>query len=153
MINDQVIIRKMDMSDVPYVYEMEKQAFADGFDKSMLYDEILYNAMAHYFIALKEGERIGYYGLWHTDPGAQILNLVVNDAYRQKGVGKELVSHAIRFCKTKHIDNLTLEVRPSNQAAIRLYESHGFKIAAKRKHYYKDGEDAYLMNLELGVKP
>jgi len=141
----------MDMSDVPYVFEIEKEAFQDGLEKKMLYDEILHNSMAHYFIALKNTNRVGYYGLWHTDPGAQILNPVVEKAHRNKGIGTRLLSHAIAFCEKKKIKNLTLEVRPSNKAAIALYDTHGFIIAAKRKNYYKDGEDAYLMNLELGV--
>ncbi|MGM0436353.1 MAG: ribosomal protein S18-alanine N-acetyltransferase [Bacillota bacterium] len=151
--NPELTIRKMDMSDVPYVFEIEKEAFQDGLEKKMLYDEILHNTMAHYFMALKNEKRVGYYGLWHTDPGAQILNLVVEKAYRNKGIGTKLLSHAIQFCEEKKIRNLTLEVRPSNKAAIALYDHHGFIIAAKRKNYYKDGEDAYLMNLELGVKP
>jgi len=151
MTNNPLTIRVMDMSDVPYVYDIEKEAFNDGLEKKMLYDEILYNDMAHYFIALIEGQRVGYYGLWYTDPGAQILNIVVEKAYRKKGVGSTLLTHTVAFCKEKGIENLTLEVRPSNQAAKALYGHHGFKVAATRKNYYKDGEDAYLMNLELGV--
>jgi ribosomal-protein-alanine N-acetyltransferase len=44
---------------------------------------------------------------------------------------------------------VTLEVRVSNLAAQQLYQQHGFKIIVTKKHYYENGEDAYLMEKTL----
>ncbi|MFW6298725.1 MAG: ribosomal protein S18-alanine N-acetyltransferase [Bacillota bacterium] len=143
-------IRAMDMSDVPYVYALETDVFGKSLEKPMLYSELLHNAMAHYFIGLEEGERIGYFGLWITDPHAEILNFAVDKKYRRKGYAKALLGYAIDFCNERHVDTMSLEVRPTNKPAIRLYESAGFEVAAKRKRYYKDGEDAFLMTKKIG---
>lgn len=138
------------MSDVPYVYTLESEVFGKSLEKPMLYNELLHNDMAHYFIAMDEGRRVGYFGLWVTDPHAEILNLVVEAPYRQRGFGKTLLKQAVSTCKALSVDTLSLEVRPSNGAALALYEGAGFEIAARRKQYYKDGEDAFLMTKKIG---
>lgn len=138
------------MSDVPYVYELEKKVFGQSLEKSMLYDELLHNDMAHYFIALEAGDRIGYFGLWVTKPHAQILNLVVAKGQRRKGYGETLLKKGLETCRSLNVDTLSLEVRPSNKAALALYEGQGFDIAARRKNYYNNGEDAFLMTKKIG---
>ena len=140
----------MDMSDVPYVHALEKHVFGRSLEKAMLYDELLHNEMAHYFIAMDEGERIGYFGLWITDPHAEILNLVVDGHHRKQGNGSALLKKALSTCVAFGVDTLTLEVRPSNISALALYEKFGFEFAARRKQYYKDGEDALLMTKKIG---
>ncbi|MFW6298189.1 MAG: ribosomal protein S18-alanine N-acetyltransferase [Bacillota bacterium] len=143
-------IRAMDMSDVPYVYELEKGVFGKSLEKPMLYNELLHNEMAHYFIGLDDGQRVGYFGLWITDPHAEILNFVVDEKFRKQGYGHTLLTFAIDFCKKQNVDTISLEVRPTNKPAIKLYEDAGFEVAAKRKRYYKDGEDAFLMTKKIG---
>jgi ribosomal-protein-alanine N-acetyltransferase len=51
--------------------------------------------------------------------------------------------------KLKKCDEFYLEVRCSNNDAVRLYEKLGFIIRQKLNAYYRDGEDAYLMAIEL----
>ena len=57
----------------------------------------------------------------------------------------------IEICNEQNIEQLTLEVRRSNEYAMKLYNQLRFKEVAIRKKYYEDGEDAVLMALELGV--
>ena len=73
---------------------------------------------------------------------------VLND-FRRKGIGKALVEEAIKGVKIKKCDELYLEVRCSNNDAVRLYENMGFLINQRLKAYYRDGEDAYLMAVEF----
>ncbi|HXV45525.1 MAG TPA: ribosomal-protein-alanine acetyltransferase, partial [Nitrososphaera sp.] len=47
-------------------------------------------------------------------------------------------------------DEIYLEVRVSNTGAIKMYEKLNFEIKSRLRSYYRDGEDAYLMALELG---
>lgn len=145
-------VRKMDLSDIPYVYKEELKIFGKSLGEKTLYNEIMYNDMSRYFIALVDNKRAGYVGSWLTLPNAEILNLFVSEKYRGLGIGSLLMDEIVLVCKDNKIENLTLEVRISNKYAIKLYEGIGFKTATVRKKYYENGEDALLMVLELGVK-
>ncbi|AIO18336.1 ribosomal-protein-alanine N-acetyltransferase [Candidatus Izimaplasma bacterium HR1] len=147
-----ITVRKMDLSDIPYVYQEELKIFGKSLGEKTLYNEIMYNDMSRYFIALVDGRRAGYVGSWLTLPNAEILNLFVSEKYRGLGIGRLLMDEVIIVCNDNEIENLTLEVRVSNLYAIKLYEGLGFKNAAIRKKYYENGEDALLMVLDLGVK-
>ncbi len=145
-------IRKMDLSDITYVYKEELKIFGKSLGEKTLYNEIMYNDMSRYFIALVNNKRAGYVGSWLTLPNAEILNLFVSENYRGLSIGSLLMDEVIIVCIENEIENLTLEVRKSNDYAIKLYEGLGFKQANVRKKYYEDGEDALLLVLELGVK-
>lgn len=149
MKKSNIKIRKMDVSDVPFVYKEEVKIFGNSLGEKTLYNELIYNQMSKYFVALDGKKRIGYIGSWLTRPNAEILNLLVIPSYRKQGIGKMLVEQVITVCRAENINMLTLEVRISNIAAIALYKSFGFTISHLRKSYYKDGEDANLMVLEL----
>jgi ribosomal-protein-alanine N-acetyltransferase len=143
-------IRKMDLSDIPYVYQEELKIFGKSLGEKTLYNEIIYNEMSKYFIALVDGKRAGYVGSWFTMPNAEILNLFVSENYRGLGIGTLLMDEVIQVCNEHEIEQLTLEVRPSNTYAVQMYKNLRFKNIATRKNYYEDGEDAILMALELG---
>jgi ribosomal-protein-alanine N-acetyltransferase len=142
----------MDLSDIPYVYKEELKIFGKSLGEKTLYNEIMYNDMSRYFIALVNNKRAGYVGSWLTLPNAEILNLFVSENYRGLGIGSLLMDEVIMICNQNEIENLSLEVRISNKYAIKLYEGLGFKQATVRKKYYENGEDALLLVLELGVK-
>lgn len=142
----------MDLSDIPFVYREEERIFGNSLGEKTLYNEIIYNKMSRYFIALRENKRIGYIGAWLTEPNAEILNLFVLEKYRGQKVGSLLLQVVLDVCKEANIDNITLEVRPSNVAAVALYKSFGFHEATRRKQYYSDGEDALLMFRTVGEK-
>ncbi|MFH5882538.1 MAG: ribosomal protein S18-alanine N-acetyltransferase [Candidatus Izemoplasmataceae bacterium] len=145
-------IRKMDMSDVEFVHQQEMDIFEKSLSKKTLYDEILYNKLAHYFIALKDNQRVGYVGCWITQPNAEIMNFLVIKSMRREKIGTKLMAFIIDLCSKEQVEALTLEVRKSNLQAIRFYESFGFKQEATRKKYYLNGEDALLMVKKIGGK-
>ena len=65
--------------------------------------------------------------------------------YRRQGIAEALLDAYIQYGR-EHLAFLTLEVRPSNQAAVALYCKHGFQEAGRRKDYYQDPtEDALLL--------
>lgn len=143
-------ISKMDMSDVEFVYNEEVKIFGKSLGIKTLYNEILYNDLAHYFIAYLDGVRVGYIGAWLTIPNAEILNLITIEGYRNQGIGKQLLSEVIELCIKNKIEKLTLEVKVSNEIAISFYNSFGFYRGTTRKNYYENNEDAYLMVLDIG---
>jgi ribosomal-protein-alanine N-acetyltransferase len=70
--------------------------------------------------------------------------------HRRRGLGRALMLEAMRALKNDYgCDEIYLEVRVSNYPAINLYKSLGLKIVDTIKHYYLDGEDAYVMAAEL----
>ena len=75
----------------------------------------------------------------------QILNLATAPQLRRKGVAAQLLEQAFQRCLPAKLSSAWLEVRAANQAAITLYQHHGFKQDSIRKAYYRDGEDALIL--------
>ena len=75
----------------------------------------------------------------------EIEYIVVSEEYKRFGIGSEL----LRYIEKDNINNITLEVRESNEVAINFYKKNGYEIAATRKNYYKN-ENGYLMIKRLG---
>ena len=78
-----------------------------------------------------------------------VVSIAVLDEHRRKGFGSVLVNEAVKCVKTIQCSELYLEVRCSNNDAVKLYEKLGFVIKQKLQTYYRDGEDAYLMAIEF----
>ena len=76
---------------------------------------------------------------------AEIYDLAVHEACRRRGIGAALV-HAFREqCRVQGIQNIFLEVRESNEPAIKLYRSLNFSPRGARTAYYADGETALIL--------
>ena len=71
------------------------------------------------------------------------------EEHRGKKVGTMLMEEAINGLVSRRTEEVYLEVRVSNSSAIKMYEKLNFKVRSRLKSYYRDGEDAYLMALEL----
>jgi len=78
-----------------------------------------------------------------------VVSVAVLDEHRRKGIGKALVEESINGVKIKKCDEMYLEVRCSNNDAVKLYENMEVNIKQRLKIYYRDGEDAYLMAIEF----
>tara|TARA_B100000378_G_C17793064_1_gene324534 strand:- start:279 stop:572 length:294 start_codon:yes stop_codon:yes gene_type:complete len=78
-----------------------------------------------------------------------VVSIAVADTYRGKGFGKILANEAIKGVEQRQCVEMYLEVRCSNNEAVRLYEKLGFTIRQNLKTYYRDGEDAYLMAINF----
>ena len=79
---------------------------------------------------------------------AHILNICVDPDWRRNGIASHLIRVAVERAEVMQAENLFLEVRPSNTAAIALYERHGFHEVGRRPDYYPAGsgrEDALIM--------
>lgn len=78
---------------------------------------------------------------------AEINYIYVDTEYRKKNIATRLLEYM--FKNNSNLENITLEVRKSNNAAINLYEKNGFEQCAIRKNYYAN-EDAILMIKKFG---
>jgi [ribosomal protein S18]-alanine N-acetyltransferase len=89
---------------------------------------------------------VGFAGFWHVFDEAHITTIAVDPDLRGRSLGELLLVTLIEEAIARGAGYLSLEVRVSNIAAIRLYEKYGFIIKGVRpKYYVDDGEDAYVM--------
>ena len=115
--------------------------------------EELENQCAAFLVAQDgdTGKVVGYAGLLVVADEGYITNVAVFPEYRRRGVAAQLLSVFENFARGSHLAFLTLEVRPSNTAAIALYESFGFQQAGRRKNYYDlPKEDALILTKTYG---
>jgi ribosomal-protein-alanine N-acetyltransferase len=91
----------------------------------------------------------GYILFWHVADELHLLNVAVAPAARRRGVGRALVLDLLAYAQGSAAAKVLLEVRASNEPAIRLYEGLGFVRFNVRRAYYADGEDGVEMMLGL----
>lgn len=142
----------MDRSHLAGVAELERLCFAAPWSEAMLAEE-LYNDTASFIVAEGEdGAVLGYAGLHVILDEGYIDNVAVRPDCRRQGIADRLLDVFCRFGEEK-LAFLTLEVRPSNTAAVALYRKHGFQEAGRRRDYYENPrEDALLLTREFGGK-
>ena len=93
---------------------------------------------------------VAYIVTWTVHDEVHILNIAVHPDFRKIGLGEMLLRDCLGFSSDRGLKLAVLEVRTSNNSAIKLYEKIGFKTLRVRKKYYSDtGEDAYVMLYEL----
>lgn len=97
-----------------------------------------------FIVYLENDEIIGILSYSVIYERAEINYIFVLESYRSKKVASKMLDYMIKTCKI--YDNITLEVRKSNNIAISLYKKYGFKEVATRENYYND-EDGILMML------
>jgi len=93
-------------------------------------------------VALSEGRVAGFIACRRTAPDeSEILNLAVDPQFRRRGVARQLVEQVLEALHGA----LFLEVRESNHAARKLYESLGFRVIALREKYYNEPEESAIV--------
>lgn len=97
-------------------------------------------------------EIIGFSVIMFVLDECHLLNISIKKSMQKQGYGSHLLNEVIHRANLACSKTIYLEVRVSNQAAIRLYDKHGFNEMSIRKDYYraKEGrEDAVLMGLVI----
>lgn len=141
--------RQMNPSDLNEVMTIERASFSYPWSARFFLQELRVPC-ARSLLAILEGKSVGYIIYWLLPNEVDIHNLAVHPTYRRKGVGKSLLQAVIDEGRRRGSSRVTLEVRRSNEAAQRLYQSLGFVMQGVRKGYYSDdGEDALAMVLEF----
>lgn len=145
-----LVIEPMSEDDVASVSIIENSSFKDPWPSQSFYTELESNRLAFYLVARikSEGKAVAYIGAWHVLDEVHITTLAVAEKYRRRGIATRLMETLSETTGSRGARYLTLEVRPSNHAAIKFYEKQGFKILGFRKRYYKD-EDALIMTKDL----
>lgn len=93
---------------------------------------------------------VAYGGMMVAVDEGQITNIAVHPDCRGQGYGRAILTSLIRYATSAHLHSISLEVRPSNRAALALYHRAGFAEVGRRKHFYtKPTEDALILELKL----
>jgi len=146
----ELTIRSMLGSDIPEVVRLEHAAYAFPWTEGIFRDCLRVN----YFCCVVEVGRalVGYGVMSVAAAEAHLLNVCVAESYRCRGIGRRVLNHLLREAAANGARESFLEVRPSNFAAIRLYESLGFKQIGLRRGYYQafEGrEDAIVLRRNI----
>lgn len=145
----ETAIQKMTEADLPEVLAIEQASFPTPFTLNLFKME-LNLSVAHLFVARQSGKIVGYIDYWRVGPEAHLITIGVDPHSRKSGVGTELVNHMIDDLKKHRVEVVSLDVRPTNAAALRLYQKFGFRQVGIRKKYYQDNdEDALVLGLTL----
>lgn len=145
-LRQQLTLEPMREADVPTVQEIEREIFSTPWPRNAYYRELHHNRSAYYLVLRRDEEIVGYAGLWKMSDEAHITTVGVRAGQQGKGYGHALMAALIQRAYQLGSRWLTLEVRPSNDVAVRLYEKFGFKVIGRRRGYYTDNnEDAIVM--------
>lgn len=142
--------RPMQAADIEAVMVVEKGAYEFPWTKGIFADcmRVGYDCI----VALDHDQIVAHAVLSIAADESHILNLTVDKQHQGQGIGKQMLLHLIDIARINAAETVLLEARPSNQAAIQLYESTGFNEIGCRKAYYPapgGKEDALIFALQL----
>ena len=172
-------IRPMEPGDVPTVVTIDRLSFPLPWSASTYLYELHHNKTSFLRVLLKpsadggqavtsaqggwrqwlrgaiglsqeESRVIGYVGFRLQVSGVHISTIAVHPDWKNKGLGELLLLTAIEQALELNAEIVTLEVRASNHIAQRLYRKYGFQFTGIHQAYYRDGEDARLMQAVVG---
>jgi len=153
------VIRRCDEQDLPSVIDINMAALPEHYS-DYFFESILRELPEAFIVAELDGRIVGYimckieFGfsnfrkLGFVKKG-HVVSVAVLEEHRDKGVGKALMLEGVNGVLQRKADEIYLEVRVSNTGAVRMYERLRFETKSRLRSYYRDGEDAYLMALEL----
>ncbi|MEM6511891.1 MAG: ribosomal protein S18-alanine N-acetyltransferase [Pseudomonadota bacterium] len=143
-------IRNMVHEDLSLVSDIERRSYDYPWSHGVFRDCLLAGYTC--IVIERDGDVCGYAILSVAAGEAHVLNLCVDPTIRSLGYGEQLLDALIGRARDADVDQVFLEVRPSNTTAIRLYNKKGFHKIADRRGYYQasDGrEDASVLAKKL----
>lgn len=137
--------------DIEAVLKIEEDSFPKPWSRNIFIKELknpVSYSLAGWITREASDQLAVYVFFWVVEGEAHILNLTVRSEFRRLGLAKRMLDFTLHFMREKGVEDIFLEVRKSNKAAISLYEIFGFRVFYERKNYYVD-EDALVMGLSL----
>jgi ribosomal-protein-alanine N-acetyltransferase len=138
------------MDDLDRLVEIATRAFGHAWNRESLASEIERSWARVLAAEADDGTLVAFANLWVVADEVHVLNVATDPEHRRRGHARALVEAMISAAREVGARTMQLEVRSSNAAAIRLYESYGFRAVGRRERYYDDGEDAVLMDAPVG---
>jgi ribosomal-protein-alanine N-acetyltransferase len=143
--------RRMREADLPQVMEIERDAFSHPWSEEMIRRELQHD-FSTVLLATDAGAGpiLGFAVVWLVHDELHVLNVAVAPEARRGGVARRILAEVERVAREQGARVSMLEVRRTNQPAIALYLSLGYRQVGVRPRYYaEDGEDALVMDKPL----
>lgn len=138
------MIRHATPADLETVERLERASFPDHWAS-----ETLHNALRDPAYLVLLANDTGFLLGWHIGEEAELARLGVLQSERGRGIGLALVLQGLKEWQMRGVSSVFLEVRASNDVAIRLYARAGFTTIGRRANYYANGEEARVMKFSL----
>jgi ribosomal-protein-alanine N-acetyltransferase len=141
----RIEIRPLELKDLSAIEEIERRSYPTPWSRSMFAGELT-KVSSISLGAFEEERLIGYVIVSRYVDAWHVMNIAVHPQQRSRGVASALLERLFEATANDMRRGYTLEVRISNERAIRLYERYGFKRRGVRRGYYTDNrEDALIM--------
>lgn len=145
----QITFSDIEEKDCSKLAELDRECFSEPWSEKLFFEDSK-NPLAHYVIARIGDEAVGYCGMYSVAEEGQITNIAVAKRYRRNKIAEKMLMMMIDKAKCLKLTVMSLEVRETNNPAIKLYEKLGFSRVGYRKNYYiNPTEGAVLMDLVL----
>jgi ribosomal-protein-alanine N-acetyltransferase len=146
-------IKRLQLRDLGAIEQIEKRSYPTPWSRSMFAGEL--SKPSSICLGAFEGDELAaylivsrYVDAWH------VMNVAVSPDHRRRGIANRLLSTLFELTAGDERRGYTLEVRVSNEGAIRLYERLGFRSSGVRRGYYTDNrEDALIMWRDARAEP
>jgi ribosomal-protein-alanine N-acetyltransferase len=142
----------MQLGDVDEVLALEQSVFPHPWSRANFIDSLA-SGYDGWVLRDPDGALVGYFVLMYAVDEAHLLDVAVAAERQHQGMGRYLLDKIVARALERGMDSVLLEVRPSNQRALRIYKKYGFAEIGRRKGYYPaDGgqrEDAIVMRFVL----
>jgi len=140
-------MRNLRESDLPALLEIERSCFWDPWPAMWFRRPI---RARDFCWGVCDGNRlVGYLIACREDETLHIANLAIDPDYRNQGAATSLIKRIVQAATDERFKDIYLEVRRSNEEAIRLYERFGFKVTGVEENYYEGQEDALIMRITI----
>ena len=140
-------LRKLTARDLPAIEKIERRSYRTPWSRSMFAGELgKSSSICLGAFDVEAGQLLGYLVISRYVDAWHVMNVAVDPDYRGRGVASALLDRLFELTAGEGGRGYTLEVRVSNEQAIRLYERMGFRTRGIRRGYYTDNrEDALIM--------
>lgn len=142
-----MIFREMRETDVPQVAAIEQVTFSRPWKQEDFLDSLKLDSTLNVVAVSEEDDQVlGYCLCYQSFEEGNIVNVAVSEEARRKGIARKMLQYSMEQGQKRGMETFFLEVRISNEPAIRLYEGLGFERAGRRKNFYSAPvEDAWIM--------
>lgn len=148
-------IRPARRGDLDAVACIERERFSHPWSRDYFRAE-LDNGVAHLLVieSGRPAQVAGYLLFWRLGAELELHKIAVSAACGRRGLGARLLRRFLECGREWGCERAVLEVRAANEAAVRLYEKHGFRLAGRRREYYRQPvEDALVYVRDLAEGP
>lgn len=148
-----VELRTARPADLPRMVRIERASFPLPWSEGA-FRSVMRRDDARLIVADRAGEVVGYAAVWFAADEGELGDIAVDPERRREGVGRRLVDAVVEEARRREAQQIFLQVRESNRAALRLYEAAGFRKAGRRPGYYRSpSEDALVLLRPVRPRP